>query len=561
MQVRILYKSATHSPRRKFLAARRAAPRLYPVAALLAAWGLAAALPAAAFEVETDTPDLKIRWDNSFKYSTARRLKDPSAVLTGEVNQDDGDRNFDKGMISNRVDLLSELDIGYKNFGARVSGAAWYDDVYNKSNANNSPATANAFSTPYNQFTDAARKLHGHKAEFLDAYVFGKFDLDGRQSTVRLGKHTLIYGESLFFGGNGIAGAMAPVDAVKALSVPGSQVKEILMPVPQVSTQVQLTDEVSAGAYYQFRWEATRLPAVGSYFSPLDMGGPGAERLIAGPPLMPGGGPAALFHGADANAKNSGQGGAQLRYRPKGGDIEYGVYALQFHAKTPLVFANPGVGVNPATGQVGTYGFVYGENIKLYGLSASTSIGDAGVAGEVSVRRNTPLDSSGFTTPDGYTAGNSAHAQVSALYVLPKTRLWGSASIAAEVAWNRVTSITRNADKLDPLATRDGWGYRILFEPTYYQVLPALDLSVPINIGYAPKGRSALAANLGPNKGGDITIGLNGEYAKLWKFGLSYTHYFGTEATLLNPLTGYTNNYNQAMKDRDFVSFNVQRTF
>jgi len=526
-----------------------------PVVALVALSGALGGVTAQAFELDTGNQDLKVRWDNTLKYSNAVRTKSPSAQLTADPNLDDGNRNFGKGIISNRVDLLTELDVGYKDFGARLSGAAWYDTVYNRTNDNNSPATANAYSVPHNRFTGDTRDLHGRNAEVLDAYVFGRFDLDGRQATVRLGKHVVVYGESLFFGGNGIAGAQAPVNVIKALSVPGSQVKEILMPVPQVSTQIQLTPELSAGAYYQFRWEKLRLPGVGSYFSGLDIGGPGAERLLLPPGAVPGIPNAALFSTGDVKAKNSGQGGAQLRYRPKGGDTEYGLYALNFHAKTPWVAANPGAGFNPVTGQIGTFGFVYPENTKLYGTSFSTTVGDAGVAGEVSVRRNNPLTSQG-----GVTVGNTAHAQVSMLYAMGRGPLWDASQIAAEVAWNRITSVRQNGQFLDPLAARDAFGFRVLFEPTWYQALPALDISMPINLGYAPQGRSAVAP-VGTHKGGDLTIGINGEYAKTWKFGLAYTHYFGSSAPMLVGATNYSNSFGQYMKDRNFLSFNVQTTF
>lgn len=536
-------------------------PCLRPLVAMLAMAGAFSTLPAQAFEVETDNPDLKVRWDNTFKYSNAARLKSASSTLLADPNLDDGDRNFGKGLISNRLDLLSELDVGYKNWGARISGAAWYDSVYNRRNDNNSPATANAYSVPYDEFTKETRNLHGRKAEVLDAYVFGRFDLDGRQATVRLGRHTLLYGESLFFGANGIAGAQGPVDVIKAMSVPGSQVKEILRPVPQISTQIQLSPELSVGAYYQFRWEKLRLPGVGSYFSGLDIGGPGAERLLLPPPPV---GPfpnAALFHTNDDKAKNSGQGGAQMRWRPAGGDTEYGFYAINYHAKTPWVVATVPDGVNPVTGQLGTYRFGYPENIHLYGTSFSTTVGDAGVAGEFSVRNNNALTSQGATDYSGITRGNTAHAQVSVLYALNGSPLWDSAQLAGEVAWNRILSVKQARANLDPEATRDAWGLRVMFEPTWYQVLPALDLSMPINIGYAPKGRSAVAP-VGTDKGGDITIGLNGEYAKQWKFGLAYTHYYGKEAPMLDGSVGrYNNLFKQSSKDRNFIAFNVQRTF
>lgn len=514
-----------------------------------------------AIELDTGNPDLKARFDNTVTYSVARRLNSPSAALTSDPNLDDGDRNF-RGMISNRVDLLSEFDITYKNFGARVSGAAWYDDVYNSRTKNDSLGTVNSYSVaPYN-FPSETRNLHGRKAEILDAYVFGRFDLGDSPTTLRLGKHTLLYGESLFFGSNGIAGAQAPVDLIKALSAPGSQVKEILRPVNQVSMQSQITPQISMGAYYQLEWKANRMPGAGSYFAPLDMGGPGAERFFVG-------NGAAFFKQGDINAKSSGQFGGQLRYRPSGSDVEYGLYALRFHAKTPALYLYPGEGMNLATGQVGATREAYAENIKLYGMSASTTIMDVGVAGEISVRRNNPLTSTGQVAVlgvtnnsgnPGYAVGNTAHAQVSALYALPKTALWDSASLAAEVAWARVTSVTKNASALEPLGQRDGWSFRMALEPSYYQVIPGLDISVPIGIGYTPKGRS-WATTFGANRSGDLTIGIKGDYQKTWRFGLNFTHYFGPEGTIYDGAANYTSTYKQWMKDRDFISLTIQRTF
>eukprot|EP01030_Chromulinospumella_sphaerica_P006387 gene6387-6246_t len=165
-----------------------------------------AAPMASAFEFNTGVEDLKIRWDNTIKYSAAWRVKDQSSKLTGDANQDDGDRNFDKGMISNRMDLFSEFDLTKNNMGLRVSGAGWYDSIYNRKNDNDSPLTNNSRSVDYNEFTTATEKLHGRKAELLDAFVFGKTDIGDMPATIRVGQHTVLYGESLFYGANGIAG-------------------------------------------------------------------------------------------------------------------------------------------------------------------------------------------------------------------------------------------------------------------------------------------------------------------------------------------------------------------
>lgn len=540
---------------------------------------LVAMVPTAqAFEVDTGNEDLKVRWDNTVKYSTGWRLGEPSSALTADVNLDDGDRNFKKGgLISNRFDLLSEFDLGYKNAGLRLSGAAWYDSVYNRSNSNNSPFTANAASVPNNEFTDATRKLHGRKAELLDAFVFGKADLDDMSATGRVGKHTLLYGESLFFGNNGIAAAQAPIDVVKLLSVPNTQFKELMRPVQQLSGQIQVRPNLSVGAYYQVRWERDRLPGVGSYFSNSDVLDAGGERILAGPnAFIPGGPPFFFSRGNDIEARNSGQGGAQVRYRPEGQDVEYGLYAAQFHSKDPVVYVHPGAGFNPFTGQVGTYQLVFPEDIKIFGTSFSTTVGDTNVAGEFSLRRNMPLVPKGgaVVVPGGFTAdnrsnplypvGNTAHAQLSWTVLLSPGALWQGGSFIGEVAWHRLLSVTKNANALEPNATRDATAVRMIFQPAYFQVLNGVDINVPIGIGYGLFGRSpVLNPGFSVNHGGDFSIGINADYLKIWKLGLSYTHFFGPRGGLLTPPNAAIQSYSygQTFKDRDFVSLTIQRTF
>src|SRR5438477_8257995 len=65
-------------------------------------------------QIDVGNPDVSLQWDNTLKYSTAFRVKDASSTLIADPNQDDGDRNFKKGVISNRVDVLSEFDFAYK---------------------------------------------------------------------------------------------------------------------------------------------------------------------------------------------------------------------------------------------------------------------------------------------------------------------------------------------------------------------------------------------------------------------------------------------------------------
>ena len=515
--------------------------------------GLAWLQPAAAFDIDTGNPDVKMRWDNTVKYSGAWRLEDRSRLLTSDINQDDGNRNFGRGMISNRVDLLSEFDMSYKgNMGVRVSGAGWYDSIYQRDNDNNSPATANQLSRPAGEFVDATRDLHGGRAEWLDAFVYAT----GERANMRLGRHSILYGETLFFGANGIAAAQSPTDVVKLLSVPNSQFKEIVLPVNQVSGQLQLTDTVSIGAYYQFEFRKNRIPGVGSYFSGADVLGPGTERFLFAPGI-------GVPRIEDGDASDSGQGGVQLRWRPEGKDIEFGFYAVRYHDKNFQVYLRP---------VAGDLQMVYPEGVRAYGVSFSTEIADFNLAGEFSVRRNTPLVSGPVVdlSPTGvadndrnalYAIGNSAHANLSGIFFLNRSKFWDNASLVAELAWNRRTSITKNAAELDPNTSRDAWGLRFVFEPQWFQVAAGLDLSVPIGVGYNPKGNSSVVQlfNGGVEHGGDVSIGVKGVYQQVWRGGINYTHYVGQAGNALGTDANLT--FKQNYADRDFISVSLQRTF
>ncbi|MCU9105294.1 DUF1302 domain-containing protein [Pseudomonas aeruginosa] len=517
-----------------------------------------------AMQLELGDSSTLVRWDNTLKYSNAWRLKEASDRLTADVNHDDGDRAFGRGLISNRVDLFSEFDVSRNGFGIRLSGAAWYDTVYNRSNDNRAPDTANASSVAYDEFTRGTEKLHGSKAELLDAFVFGRFDLGGHNTTFRLGKHALLWGESLFFGSNGIAGGQAPIDIAKALSVPNTQFKELIRPVQQVSGQFQLTSDISIGAYYQLRWEQHRFPAVGSYFSNIDVLGDGNERFILGDPLIPGGGPLALFAGRDIKARDSGQGGVQVRFRV--GETDYGLYAIQYHDKTPKMYLMFD-GVDPVSGRMGVYKWVYPENIRAYGASFSHSLDIVNIAGEVSIRRNTPLATDGQSDLTGngdnngnelYAVGNSLHAQFSWLATFGPSFIAQEADFLGEVAWNRRTSITKNAAALTPRADRDAANIRMTYEPKYRQVFSGVDLGIPVGIGYGI-GNSSVVGAFNGDRVGDFSLGVNATYMNEWRGSFMYTHFFGPEDTYLDDQ--FRSTYRQTLKDRDLVSLSIQRTF
>jgi hypothetical protein len=369
----------------------------------------------------------------------------------------------------------------------------------------------------------------------------------------------LIWGESLFYGANGIAGGMQPVDIVKAQSVPNTQFRELIRPVEQISAQFDLTPDITLAAYYQFEWEGHRLPGAGSYFSVGDIVGDGSENVLFGPqPFAPS---APVIYN---KPKDSGQGGISMRFRLPDGNAEYGLYAIQYHAKTGLSqtrFTQPG----PPT----SFEWAYGENIKAFGASVSNTFGPVNLGLEVSTRRNSPLVSSNVSILPGqvednddnaaFAKGNTLHAQLSMIATLPTNPLFRESSLVGEVAWNRALSVTDNPEKVDPNTTRDAWGFRAVFTPTYRQVVSQLDLSVPVGIGYSPKGASRAVGGFGVDRGGDFNIGVRGTYLQDWSFGVTYTNFFGDRGHFLNAANQYS--FDQPLADRDFISAYVSRTF
>lgn len=509
-----------------------------------------------AMKIDFDNRDIDARWSNTLKYNAAWRLKDVDPTIAGgsyNPNLDGGDTNFDKGLISNRVDILSEFDLRYKRkMGFRVSAAGWYDDVY-QGGTDSNLAIPNASGTPNNEFPDATKDLHGGDIELLDAFVYGRTKVADRNLSVKLGQFAQIYGESLFFGGNGIANAQATPDIVKALSVPGSQIKEILRPTEQIALNYQINPDLSFGAYYQLEWEAARIPGTGSYFAFADFPGAGGNVLHT-----PGG---SLNRAADITPSDSGQFGLQLKIRQD--DTEYGLYATRHHDRFAQFYVLPGTG---------EYALVFAEDIETYGASISTLIGETNVAAELSHRRNTPLMATGNVVVDGtgggngssnplYPVGKTWHLNMSAISVFGASPLWDGASIVGEIAYNYLGSVDKNEAQLDRNATRSASAIRVQFQPEYFQVMSGVDLQVPITLGYGLHGRSSVLGPgaMPPEKGGDLSLGVKADVNKTWQAALNYTHYFGDSNGVVNDQSQLS--YDQFHKDRDFISFTLQRSF
>ncbi|NLQ18273.1 DUF1302 domain-containing protein [Marinomonas sp. M1K-6] len=511
-----------------------------------------------AFNIETGNRDVRISFDNTVKYSAAARLKDQSDTLTSDDNYDDGNNNFDKGLVSNRLDLLSEFDASYDGFGVRISGAAWYDDVYQQ-DTDNMTSTNNNYGSA-RKFSGQTKDIMGGGAELLDAFVYGRFPVvDGMEGTLRVGRHSLLWGESLFFGANGIAGTQGPVDVVKLMSVPNSQFKETMIPTGKVSVDLPVSETVSVGAYYAYEWQKSQLQPAGAYLSSGDS--VDGDRILAGTIGN-------FDHSDDVEPSDSGQYGVQVKFSDYESDIDYGLYAIRFHAYAPsgnYTTTIPQMGPPKAR----DYRWAYAEGIEAYGFSMSKTIGGWGWAGEVSYRTNSPLGTKpqGRTTSQepynnnsnpGYAIGDTAHAQVSWIASVPSF-ISQEASFVGELAWNTRVKTTENEDLLNPNADKSAASLRVVFTPTYRQAFDGVDLSPSIGASYTVGNSSALGSSFGTDKGGDINIGVKALYLNRWNASLNYMKFYGPEGVFNDDTNSQT--YKQSLKDRDFISASISTTF
>ena len=551
-----------------------------PRLALLAAAALAAC-GAHAVELETGNSDWSVRLDNTVKGSLVYRTRSADPVLVDSfrllvpgvpasafpqaLNFNAGDDNFrNKGLVSQRLDLLTEFDAIYrKDFGLRLSAAAWYDAAYH---GQTDATDAVNGQTPVDAFPESTRKIAGRKAEVLDAFVFGGWELgEGCKLTTRLGRHALQYGESLFFGDNGIARAQGPIDIFKLLGSPNAQFKEIIRPVPQLSAQLQLSPQLSVGGYYQFRWEADRLPPAGSYFSTANIPWGSSQPEFVGIPSGPIAGNYVLSPSGDVKPRNSGQFGMQLKWRAA--DADFGVYAARYHDKGGQLYGDLNVAVPAAS----RWFYVFPEAVKTLGASATRTFGDVNLSAEASLRWDMPLRStniiypSAFAPQPAYATGHTAHVNLSWLATLGPNFIANEANFIGELAWNRVLSKSDPDGELDAGRTRDATAIQFIYSPSYRQVAPGLDLSVPIGLRYVLDGRSSITP-WDARGSGSATLGLEGAYLGVWQFALTYTHYIGKATPFVEYaplLTGGSAIYatGNPLADRNNLALSLRRTF
>ncbi|MEN8128637.1 MAG: DUF1302 domain-containing protein [Pseudomonadota bacterium] len=302
-----------------------------------------------AIAINIESGDLFGSWDTTLSYGISARVADRDDALVSVAhggqgfssNIDNGNLNYNDGdLFSNVIKATSEVELNYRDAGVFVRGSAFYDFQVEDG------------STRRTEFSSQARDLVGSRARLLDAYGWYRFGLGDIPGEIRVGNQVLSWGESSFIQ-NGI-NSINPVD-VTALRVPGSELKEALLPVPMVVLNFATTDDTSLELFYQWAWKKTEIDPPGSYFSTSDFAGDSADRVVLGRGTYPDGtrpdgsfAPAsdtfqAVPRAPDREASDSPQFGVALRWLvPELNDTEFGFYFFNNHSGLPIVSAVTG---------------------------------------------------------------------------------------------------------------------------------------------------------------------------------------------------------------------------
>jgi hypothetical protein len=322
-------------------------------------------------------------------------------------NGDYGDLNYGQhqlfsAQLKGTHELLTEFGDGYK---AMARGTWVYD-----------PA---ALATNYMQMSKEGENQVAKDVRILDLWLSKDFALDGNKARWRLGNQVQNWGESLYSaGGVNVTNALD----VQKLLVPGTLLKEAVIPAPMLSFGATFGNGFTLDSYYQFWWNRSRQPPVGSYWSASNLydkgrdpfnvgnyaplsglnanfgswnagaiaasqnGGGRASRaqidainaqLLAYDPTGLYGNTFVLNNLPDQVARSQGQYGIALHYRPEGKSLDLGAYVLNYHDKSPvLTYPNSSY----------SYQWNFLEDRKMYGVSANFPVGPVAVGWELSYR-------------------------------------------------------------------------------------------------------------------------------------------------------------------------------
>ncbi|MEK1904335.1 MAG: DUF1302 domain-containing protein [Pseudomonas sp.] len=574
---------------------------------------------APAYAVNFNIGEIEGQLDSSLSVGASWSTANPDKDLIGMANggkaftqtNDDGHMNFKKGETFSKIFKgIHDLELKYGDTGVFVRGKYWYDfELKDESRL-------------FKDIDDHNRKegAQSSGAQILDAFLYHNYQIADMPGSARVGKQVVSWGESTFIGNS--INSINPID-VSAFRRPGAEIKEGLIPVNMFYMSQSITDQLSTEAFYQLEWDQTVIDNCGTFFSGTDVAADGCDHNYnildpatisqilpaANAGLLPGVevGTEGLVvqRGGDRDARDSGQWGLALRWL--GDDTEYGAYYMNYHSRTPIVSMQnadrQGI-IDTLTGPLGlggalpmllgrgSYFLEYPEDIRLYGMSFSTTLPTGtSWSGEISYRPNMPLQTNtsdltpnlANTVVDGFLSGGPAGAlaqagvethgyqrkevtQAQTTFVHFFDQVLGASrlTVLGELGYTRVGAMTdevgnrfgRDATYGVPenalaeerfgshgFYTSSSWGYRARGVLEYNNVIAGINLRPNLAWshdvdGYGPVFNEGTKA---------VSIGVDADYLNTYTTSLSYTDFFGGD-------------YN-TQGDRDFIALSFGLNF
>ncbi|MCY1281217.1 hypothetical protein D9M69_125770 [compost metagenome] len=542
-----------------------------------------------AFNVELGNPDMTLRWDNTVRYNLGFRAKDCDKNIcgndagAGDVTAYQSDRKFANAgdVVTNRIDILSEMDFVYKGrHGVRVSASGWYDQAYDGDIKGDRALDASGVGNGagrdgdgYSRYTD--RWNNGPSGEILDAFVFTGFDLGDVPVNLKAGQHNVYWGESLFSFVNGVSYQQGPVDIRKALATPGTEAKELFKPLNQISISAQLQSDLTVSAQYLLDWKPMLIPDGGTYFGAADGVSLGGGGTVFGAP----------FEVTNDPDKEYGDWGVSARWSPQWLDGTLGFYYREYTSRFPQLVTTSIGFIPPDTVFPTGTGIDYSSDKreKLYGVSLSKQVWGISWGTDITYREDATLATTAFanfvpegTDPDTWVPRGKLWSGVfNGVAYFSESPFYDSASLTAELSYSYLDKVTENKQNYNgkgyncaddhnateiACQTRDALGASALFRPTWYQVMPGIDLSMPLFVDVGLHGNSPVM--FGSNEGqGSWSVGVAADIYAQYSVELKYNGFIAKHS---DDELGVGSRSNAALGkywDRDWVSLTFKTAF
>ncbi len=526
-------------------------PAILPAAALATAAAMPGSALALSFEAGGWSFDVDTTLGAAAQWRTEKRDKKLS-TSPENWNFNDGNNNFDRGSLTSaKASFILEVAGQYENFSFFIRGDGLYDTVYmdntsdlsveNYESYNN--AIPNGGTVKRGDFPDGTLDEQGRRLRLLDAFVNYEFELGSQFGSIRLGRQVISWGEGFIF--QSVNSLQNPADGSVALS-PGVEAKEIFLPTNAVDLKLGFNDQVSAEVYYKLQWEETTQPGVGSFLSPNDVTGPGAQRTLVPefgqtfPVVSP------------QHADDYGQWGAAMRYVTDYG-TSFSLSYVRGNANTP------GVRVVTDLDTFETYSQeIYPEDIKFWQFGVSTIFGETSVYADLVYSENAPFnDITQYVNDKNQLVSSDSVRGHYTQFMVGIFDTWTAfpwlserIDVIAEVVYMHNNLGTSDRETNPYLVTDDALAYQLNLRLNYFSVLPGLDLVVPISYRHDVDGYGASAVNPTYEDQMQASIGIEGLYLSNWKFEVKYSFYFGND-DVGEPL----------WSDRDNVAIGVKYKF